>query len=128
MSGLIDVVGRAGGAAFGLLWKLIALALLAASVALWWSAATARDQALTDLKVEQEKSAQLRASADDQNRAVQQWYRAAQEATARSRTAQQLAVVTGQRYDAALRQLGGAHATSCADAMPYVNTFLEQLQ
>lgn len=128
----LRVVAGAGGALAGQIWKIATLVLLAivlagggAGTALWWSVAAARDQALVDLKAEQGITAQLRAGVDDQNRAIQQWYMASKDAETRGRAAMQLAAANGQRYDAALQQLAGAHATTCADAMPYVNKMLE---
>lgn len=128
----MDFANVAGGALAGQTWKIATLVLLAillagggAGGALWWAAAAARDQALADLAVEKGVTAQLRAGVDDQNRAIQQWYRASEDAAARGRTAQQQAEANGRRYDSALQQLAGARATTCADAMPYVNKMLE---
>lgn len=135
MSALDDVAAGAGGVLAGQLWKVSTLVLLAvllagggAGGALWWAAAAARDKALVDLAAEKGVSAQLRAGVDDQNRAIQQWYKASQDAEARGRGAMQLAAANGQRYDQALQQIAGARATSCADAMPYVNQLLEKLR
>lgn len=132
MSTLGDMAAGAGAAVGGQLWKLATLVLAAvllagggAGGALWWSAATARDQALADLKAEQGITAQLRAGVDDQNRAIQMWYRASEDASARSRTAMQQAEANGLRYDQALQQIAGARATTCDEAMPYVNRMLE---
>nr|WP_315249331.1 hypothetical protein [uncultured Duganella sp.] len=131
MSALGAVAG-AGGALAGQIWKIAALVLLTillagggAGGALWWSAAVARDRALADLAVEKGVNAQLRAGVDDQNRAIQQWYTASKDAEARGRAAMQLAAVNGQRYDRALERLTGARATTCAEAMPYVNQMLD---
>jgi hypothetical protein len=122
----------AGGVLAGQLWKVSTLVLAAALLAgggaggaLWWSATVARDKAVTDLAVEKGITAQLRAGVEDQNRAIQLWYRASEDAAARGRAAQQQAEVDGRRYDQALQQLAGASATSCGDAMPYVNKMLE---
>jgi hypothetical protein len=135
MSALGDVAAGAGGVLAGQAWKVAALVLLVvllavggAGSALWWSAAAARDKALVDLKAVQGENVQLRAGVDDQNRAIQTWYRASEDAKARGQAAQQQAAVNGQRFDAALQQLAGAKATTCADAMPYVNQLLEKVR
>jgi hypothetical protein len=135
MSALGDVAAGAGGVLAGQLWKVATLVLLAillagggAGGALWWSATAARDKALTDLAAEKGIKAQLRAGVDDQNRAIQTWYRASEDAKARGQAAQQQAAINGQRLDAALQQIAGAKATSCADAMPYVNQLLEKVR
>lgn len=132
MSGLGGVIAGAGGALAGQIWKIATLVLLTimlagggAGGALWWTAAAARDQALVDLEAEQGINAQLRAGVDDQNRAIQLWYRASEEAAARGRAARQQAEANGQRYDQALQQLAGARANACVEAMPYVNKMLE---
>ncbi|MGV7210513.1 hypothetical protein ACLB1G_21980 [Oxalobacteraceae bacterium A2-2] len=54
--------------------------------------------------------------------------KATAEARARGQAAQVQAQAAGRRYDAALAQLAGARATSCADAMPAVNQLLEQVR
>ncbi|MRW85420.1 hypothetical protein GJ698_15145 [Pseudoduganella sp. FT26W] len=139
MGGAMNVLDGAatsvGGLLAGQAWKLAALVLLVvllvvggAGGALLWSAAAARDRALVDLKAVQDENAQLRAGVDDQNRAIQAWYRASEDAKARGQAAQQQAAINGQRFDAALQQLAGAKATTCADAMPYVNQLLEKVR
>jgi hypothetical protein len=135
MSALGDIAAGAGGVLAGKVWKVATVALLAillaggsAGGALWWSAAAARDKALTDLAAEKLVTAGLRAGVDDQNRAIQTWYRASEDAKARGQAAQQQAAANGQRFDAALQQLIGAKATTCAEAMPYVNQLLEKVR
>ena len=135
MSAVGDVVAGAGGVLSGQLWKAATLVLLAvllacggAGGALWWAAAAARDKALLDLAAEKGVNAQLRAGVDDQNQTIQTWYRASEDAKARGQAAQQQAAINGQRFDAALQQLAGAKATTCADAMPYVNQLLEKVR
>lgn len=130
-----DVAACARGVLSGQVWKVTTLVLLAillagggAGSALWWSAAAARDKAVADLALEKGITAQLRAGVDDQNRAIQTWYRASEDAKARGQAAQQQAAINGQRFDAALQQLAGAKATTCADAMPYVNQLLEKVR
>ncbi|MYM34950.1 hypothetical protein GTP38_11440 [Duganella sp. FT94W] len=132
MSALGDVAAGAGGALGGQIWKITTLVLLTillagggAGGALWWSAAAVRDKALADLKAEQGVTAQLRAGVDDQNRTIQMWYRASEDAAARGRTAMQQAEANGRRYDQALQYLAGARATTCDEAMPFVNKMLE---
>ncbi len=135
MSALGKMAAGAGGMLAGQVWKVCTLVLLAillagggAGGALWWSATAARDKALTDLAAEKGINAQLRAGVDDQNRAIQTWYRASEDAKARGQVAQQQAAINGQRFDAALQQLAGAKATTCADAMPFVNQLLDTVR
>ncbi len=135
MSALGDVAAGAGGVLAGQLWKVATLVLLAillagggAGGALWWSAATARDKALGDLAALKGVNAELLAGVKDQSRAIQTWYRASEDAKARGQAAQQQAAINGQRFDAALQQLAGAKATTCADTMPYVNQLLEKVR
>lgn len=109
VSALSDVAAGAGGA-------------------LWWSAATARDKALDDLRAEQGINAQLRAGVDTQNTAILAQATLARQAEARALVAQQAAAANGRRYDQALQQIAGARATSCVDAMPYVNQLLEKVR
>lgn len=124
-----------GGVLGGQAWKVATLVLLAillagggAGGALWWSAAAARDQALTDLAAEKGVTAQLRAGVDDQNRAIRLWYDQAKAAEARGAAARQAAEANGRRYDQALAQLAGARATTCDEAMPYVNQLLNDVR
>jgi len=135
MSAIGDVAAGAGGVLAGQAWKVATLVLLAITLAgggaggaLWWSAAAARDKALVDLKAAQGENVQLRAGIDDQNRAIQTWYRASEDAKARGLAAQQQAAVNGRRFDEALEQMVAATATTCADAMPYVNQLLEKVR
>ena len=130
-----DVIGGAGGALVSQLWKLAALVLglllLVVGIAAgtgWWLAASARDKALADLVVEQGVAAELRAGISTQNRAIMQWYEQAKTAEARGEAAWQAAATSGRRYDQSLQQLVGARATSCADAMPYVNQLLGEVK
>lgn len=130
-----EVAVGAGGVLAGQVWKVATLVLLAillvgggAGGALWWSATAARDKALVDLKAVQGENVQLRAGVDDQNRAIQTWYRASEDAKARGQAAQQQASINGQRFDGALQQLAGVNAMTCADAMPYVNQLLEKVR
>jgi hypothetical protein len=132
MSALGELAGAAGG---NLAWR-VATAVLAGLLLIvgagagtgWWLAASARDQALADLRAEQGVSAGLRAGIAVQNAAVDGMAKATAEAKERGQAAQAQAQAAGRRYDAALQQLAGARATSCADAMPAVNQLLEQVR
>ncbi len=135
VSALTEVAAGAAGAVGGQLWKVATLVLLAvllagggAGGAFWWSAAAERDLAEKALTAEKAISAELRAGIGDQNRAITQWYEATKTAEARGTAAQQQAAAAGQRYDQALQQIAVARATSCADAMPYVNQMLEKVR
>jgi hypothetical protein len=128
-------VAGAGGVLGGQVWKVATFALLglllaggAAGGTLWWSAAAARDQALADLKAEKGITAELRAGVDVQNRAIVQWHEQAKVAEARGTAARQAAEANGRRYDQALQQIAGARATTCDEAMPYVNKVLESVR
>lgn len=132
MSALGDL---AGGAVTGGLWKVGAIVLAglllvggSAGGALWWSATSARDQAVTELKAEQGVSAELRAGVVAQNTAILAQARLAREAEARGLAAQQLAAANGRRFDGALQRIAGARATTCAEAMPAVNQLLESVR
>ncbi|MDR7050818.1 hypothetical protein J2X54_003305 [Duganella sp. 3397] len=94
----------------------------------WWLAAAARDKALASLVAEQGASAALRASIGVQNEAVQSMHRATVEADARGRAAQELAAANGRRLGAAQSRLAGARATTCDEAMPFVNQLLESVR
>lgn len=125
----------AGGAVVAGIWKLIAitLAVLLLVVATgagtgWWLATAARDRALASLVVEQGASASLRASISVQNQAVESMQRATAQAQARGAAARAVAASTGRRLDAAQAKLAGARATTCEEAMPYVNQLLESVR
>lgn len=125
----------AGGAVVAAIWKVAAIMLavlllvvIAGAGTGWWLAAAARDQALASLLAEQGASAALRASIGVQNDAVQSMHRATVAADARRRAAQELAAVNGRRLDAAQARLAGARATTCDDAMPYVNQLLKDVK
>jgi hypothetical protein len=121
--------------AAGAAWKVatIVLAVLLLTVGAgcgtgWWLAANARDKAQADLTAERGVTDQLRASIDDQNRAIKQLGEAQLAAEARGQAAQQQAAVAGRRFDAALQRMDGARVTTCADAMLFVNRLLEDMQ
>jgi len=135
MSAISEVIEGAGGALVSQLWKVAAL--MASGLVLvvgvgagtgWYLASAARDDALRDLRAEQGVSAELRAGIKTQNTAIIQWYDQAKQAQARGDAAMAVAQVNGRRYDAALQQLAGGKATSCEEAMPYVNQLLEKVR
>ena len=128
-------LAAAGGAAVGVLWKvgaiILAVLLLVTASGLgfgWWLAAYDRDVARGDLKAEQGVSAQLRAGIDTQNLRLVQLGQEKLAAAAHGVAAQQLAVVNGKRFDGALAKLAGAHAATCAEAMPAVNQLLKDVR
>ena len=140
------------------IWKVAAVALAILLLVVitgagtgWWLAAAARDQALAKLVVEQGASAALRASIGVQNSAVKSMHDATVAADKRRRAAEALAVVARQRYDAAQAQargnaaraaaaaagrrldaaqakLAGARATTCDEAMPFVDQLLKDVK
>ena len=131
----MDALKLAGGAVVAGIWKVAAVVLAVLLLVVitgagtgWWLAAAARDQALARLAVEQGASAALRASIGIQNSAVQSMHRATVAADQRRRAAQDLAAVNGRRLDAAQARLAGARATTCDEAMPYVNQLLEDVR
>lgn len=131
----MSAVSLAGGAVVGAIWKVAAVTLAVLLLVVitgagtgWWLAAAARDQALASLKAEQGASAALRASIGVQNEAVKSMHDATIAADKRRRAAQELAAVNGRRYDAAQARLAGARATTCDEAMPYVNQLLESVR
>ena len=125
----------AGGAVVAGIWKIAALVLAFLLLVVitgagtgWWLAAAARDQALAKLVVEQGASAALRASIGVQNEAVQSMHRATVAADARGRAAQAQAAANGRRFDGALAKLTGARATTCDEAMPFVDQLLKDVK
>ncbi|OEZ90736.1 hypothetical protein [Duganella phyllosphaerae] len=131
----MSTLSVAGGAVVAGIWKVatVVLAVLLLVVATgtgtgWWLAAAARDQALASLKAEQGASADLRASIGVQNSAVRSMHDATVPADKRRRAAQELAAANGRRLDAAQAKLTGARATTCEEAMPYVNQLLESVR
>ena len=119
----------------GGLWKVGAIVLAVLLVVTtcglgfeWWLAAHDRDVARIDLTAEQGVSAELRASISIQNSAVEAMQRATAQADERGRAAQQLAAANGKRFDGALAKLAGAHAATCAEAMPAVNQLLKDVR
>lgn len=125
----------AGGAVVAGIWKVAAVVLAVLLLVVitgagtgWWLAASARDQALTSLVAEQGASAELRALIGVQNETVQSMHRATVAADARGRAAQALAAAKGRRYDDAQAQLVGARATTCDEAMSYVNQLLKDVK
>jgi hypothetical protein len=132
---IMDALKFAGGAIVGGIWKVatVVLAVLLLVVIIgagtaWWLAAAARDQALASLKAEQSASAELRASIGVQNSAVRSMHDATVAADKRRRAAQELAAVNGRRLDAAQAKLTGARATTCDEAMPFVDQLLKDVK
>jgi hypothetical protein len=135
MSALGDVVGAAGGAVTGGLWKVGAIVLAVLLVVTggglgfgWWLAAHDRDVARTDLKTEQGVSAALRTGIDSQNTAILDQAKLARAAEKRGDDARQAAAASGRRYDAALAELTGRNAMTCTEAMPAVNQLLKDIR
>lgn len=125
----------AGGAVVGSIWKVVAIALLAALLLVgggagagWWLAAHDRDRALSDLAGERTRADGLATGIREQNRAVEAMANAKASADARGQAAQQLAAANGKRFDGALAQLAGRRAATCDDAMPAVNQLLESVR
>ena len=131
----MSALSLAGGAVVAAIWKVAALVLAVLLLVVitgagtgWWLAAAARDQALARLVTEQGASAALRASIGVQNEAVQSMHRATVEADKRRRAAQELAAANGRRLDAAQAKLVGARATTCDEAMPFVDRLLKDVK
>ena len=131
----MNALQLAGGAVVAGIWKVatVVLAVLLLMVITgvgtgWWLAAAARDRALASLVAEQGASAALRASIGVQNEAVQSMHRLTVAADERGRTAQALAVAIGRRYDAAQAKLAGVRATTCDEAMPFVDQLLKDVK
>ena len=131
----MDALKLAGGAVVAGIWKVAAVVLAILLLVVitgagtgWWLAAAERDQALARLVAEQGASAALRASIGVQNEAVQSMHRATVEADARGRAAQALAAANSRRFDGALAKLKGARATTCDDAMPFVDQLLKDVK
>lgn len=128
---VISALSSAGGAVVAGIWKVVAIALavllllvIASAGTAWWLAAASRDPALASLKAEQGVGAELRASIGIQNSMVRSMHDATVAADKRRRAALELAAVNGRRLDAAQAKLTGARATTCDEAMPYVNQLL----
>lgn len=131
----MSALSLTGGAVAGGIWKIAAAVLAVLLLVVitgagtgWWLAAAARDHALVSLKAEQGASAALRASIGVQNEAVQSLHRATVEADARGRAAQAQAAANGRRFDGALAKLTGARATTCDEAMPFVDQLLKDVK
>jgi len=130
MSALGELAGAAGG-----LWKIgaivLAILLLGTGAGLgggWWLAAHDRDVARNDLAAERRITGELRAGINTQNTAIVALGKEKLKAEALGLAAQQLAAANGRRFDGALKQLVGARATSCAEAMPAVNQLLKDVK
>ncbi|MET3134602.1 hypothetical protein AAKU55_004902 [Oxalobacteraceae bacterium GrIS 1.11] len=106
---------------------LLALVMVSGGID-WRLACRERDQARIDLKAEQAVSAALRVSIGEQTRATEALGKAKDEADARGLLAQRLAAANARRFDGALASIKDARATTCAEAMPFVNQVLEAIQ
>jgi hypothetical protein len=131
----MSILSTAGGALTGGLWKVAALGLLVALPLVggaagfgWWLAARDRDAARVDLVAEQGRSADLTVAIREQNRAVDAMRAAKTAAETRGAAARLKAAEQGRRFDGALQQIIGAHATSCDEAMPAVNRLWEAVR
>jgi hypothetical protein len=131
----MSALSIAGGAVVAGIWKVAAIALAVLLLVVitgagtgWWLSASARDQALASLKTEQGVGADLRASIGVQNSAVESMQRATAQAQARGDAARAAAAAAPRRLDAAQAKLADARATSCDEAMPYVNQLLESVR
>jgi hypothetical protein len=124
----------AAGAVAGV-WKIAALLLLAALLAVmsaggtgWWLAARARDSAQADLSAERLKNAACGAAVTRQNEALDALAAASREARERGLAARQQAAAGARRFDSALARVAAAKAHTCEEAMPAVNTILEAIR
>jgi len=131
----MDALKLAGGAVVAGIWKVAAVVLAVLVVVVitgagtgWWLAAAARDQALAKLVMERGVSAALRASIGVQNEAVQSMHRLTVAADERGRAARALAAAKGRRLDAAQAKQAGARATTCDEAMPFVDQLLKDVK
>ena len=128
----MSALGTLAGAAVSGIWKVAAVALVAALLVVasspgtrGWLAARDRDAARAALVQEQGVSAALRASIGEQNRAIDGMAKATLAAQERGAAAQAASAARGKKYDAALAQIAGARATTCDEAMPAVRLLLE---
>jgi len=131
----LSALQLAGGAVVAGVWKIAALVLAVLLLMVttgagtgWWLAAAARDQALASLKAEQGVGTELRASINVQNSAVRSMHDATVAADKRRRAAQVLAAANGRRLNAAQAALAGARATTCDEAMPFVDQLLKDVK
>lgn len=131
----LDLGGKLAGLAGGQLWKVATIILLVLQLAVaggmgfeWWSAAHDRDVARVELGTERARADALQAGIREQNRAMEALAKAKADADARGAAARQLAAANGRRFDGALQRLASARATTCDDAMPYVNQLLESVR
>lgn len=128
LSGIGDVVVSG-------FWKVGAIAALAggvmASAALgyqWHMAAHDRDTARGELVTERAANVDLRTSIREQNRAVETMGKLKEAADTRAQAAEKLAAANGRRFDGALEQIRNGKATTCDEAMPFVNKTLEAIR
>lgn len=119
-------LGALPASAVGCIWKAAYIVLAASAAggggsftgAGWWLAAGDRDTARAALVGEQGVGAEPRASISEQNRAIDGMTKA-------SLAAQAAVAAKGMKYDGALVQIAGAHATTCDEAMRIVMLLLE---
>jgi hypothetical protein len=131
----VSALGALVGTAGGQLWKMATVALaglvlvvgVAGGTALWLKD-RALAQAQVELKAANTRADDYQSRIREQNRATEAMAKAKIEADARGAAARAQAAEQAKRFDGALQQLAGAHATSCDDAMPYVNKLLEDVR
>ncbi|KQW96988.1 hypothetical protein ASC94_09275 [Massilia sp. Root418] len=131
MSGLGALASTAAGQGWKIASAVLASLLLAVGAgggAAWWMADRAREQAVVDLRAEQKLVAELRQGIGTQNAAIAVLGEQKLAAEARGAAARAQAAADGERYGEALQQLNRVRVTTCADAMPYVNKLLEDMQ
>ncbi|MFB9242350.1 hypothetical protein IV454_16440 [Massilia antarctica] len=114
------------------IWKIATIVLVAVLIAVlsaggtgWWMIASARDQALVDLKDAQAENVQLLGAIEKQNSLVEAAGNAKLAADARGLAAQQQAIASARRLDSVLAKVAGVRATTCDEAMPTVKAILE---
>lgn len=118
----------AGGAVVAGIWKIAALVLAFLLLVVITGAGTgwrrSRATRLAKLVVEQGASAVLCASISVQNEAVESMQRGTAQAQARGNAARAAAATAGRRLDAAQAKLASVRATTCDEAMPFVDQLL----
>ena len=131
----MSALGTLAGAAVSGIWRVSAIILAAALLLVasstgtgWWLSTGDRDAARAALAKEQGVSEALRTSISEQNRAIDGMAKATLAAQERGAAAQAAAAAKGKKYDAALSQVAGAHATTCDEAMPAVRLLLEGIR
>jgi ABC-type molybdate transport system substrate-binding protein len=131
----VSALDTLAGAAGDQVWKVAAAALaglllvvgVAGGTALWLQD-RALTQAQADLKAANIRADDYQSAIREQNRATEALAKAKVEADARGAAARAQAAEQGKRFDGALQQMAGVHATSCAGAMPFVNKLWEDVR